>query len=142
MALERQDRTLGQSLVEFALIVPVFLLLCMGALDLGRVYFAHVALVGAVEQGVRTAAFTPLATPAQVVAAVVAEPQTTLVLQPANVSVTYYRGSVGTPCDGPKSGCTVTVTATTPFTLVTPLMATVAGSDTITLSARASMVVQ
>lgn len=39
-----RDRSLGQSLTEFALLLPVLLLLVLGALDLGRVYLGWVNL--------------------------------------------------------------------------------------------------
>lgn len=133
--MDKQARRRGQSLAEFALIGPLFLTLCMGAIDLGRVYFAHVALVGAVEQGARTAALKPLTNDDQVKSAVVAEPSGTLTLSAANVQVTPAYASR-------RQGATATVTATTNFRLVTPLMSTLAGGETITLFATASMVVQ
>ncbi|MBP8856868.1 MAG: pilus assembly protein, partial [Anaerolineaceae bacterium] len=37
----------GQSIVEFALILPIVLLLIMGVLDLGRAFFMKIALVNA-----------------------------------------------------------------------------------------------
>jgi len=43
----RPDRSLGQSLVEFALILPILLTLTGAAIDLSRVYGAWVALEGA-----------------------------------------------------------------------------------------------
>jgi PKD repeat protein len=39
-----RDRSLGQSLTEFALLLPVLLLLVLGALDLGRVFLGWVNL--------------------------------------------------------------------------------------------------
>ena len=40
-------RSRGQSLVELALILPIFLLLIAGAVDLGRLFYAYVAIVDA-----------------------------------------------------------------------------------------------
>ena len=53
------DRTLGQSIVEFALILPVFLLFFAAALDLGRVFYANITLNNAAREGAFQAALTP-----------------------------------------------------------------------------------
>jgi Flp pilus assembly protein TadG len=45
--LHRDRRSLGQSLVEFALILPILLTLTGAAIDISRVYGAWVALEGA-----------------------------------------------------------------------------------------------
>ncbi len=50
MRLRRRER--GQSLVEFALLVPAFAMLTMGALDAGRLFHAYLSL----ENGAREAA--------------------------------------------------------------------------------------
>lgn len=45
----------GQSLVEFALIVPLVLLLLFGMFDIGRILFSSVALEHAAREGARVA---------------------------------------------------------------------------------------
>jgi PKD repeat protein len=40
----RRERTLGQSLVEFALVIPILLFLTLIALDFGRVYLGYINL--------------------------------------------------------------------------------------------------
>ena len=52
----RRDRRRGQSVVEFALILPVFLLLFGSALDLGRLYAAQVTVTNAAREGAFQAA--------------------------------------------------------------------------------------
>jgi hypothetical protein len=49
----------GQSLVEFALILPILLIVLMGLLDLGRLYFAYVAVTDAAGEGAAYAAIYP-----------------------------------------------------------------------------------
>jgi Flp pilus assembly protein TadG len=39
--LDRRHRTRGQGLVEFALILPIFLLIIFGILDIGRAVYAY-----------------------------------------------------------------------------------------------------
>jgi PKD repeat protein len=52
----RRDRSRGQSLVEFAIILPVLLLMVLAALDLGRVFMGWVALNNAARVGANYAA--------------------------------------------------------------------------------------
>src|SRR5262245_19336858 len=52
-------RSAGQSLVEFALILPVIMVLCLGALDLGRLYYARITVTNAAREGVLEAAGDP-----------------------------------------------------------------------------------
>ena len=49
----------GQSLVEFAVVLPLLLLLLGGAIDLGRVFFARVAVESAAKEGVLFGARSP-----------------------------------------------------------------------------------
>src|SRR5919108_6520180 len=54
-----KGKSKGQSLVEFALILPAFLLLFAGVLDLGRVFYAHITVNNAAREGAFQAARTP-----------------------------------------------------------------------------------
>ena len=47
------SRQRGQDLVEFALVLPVLLLIVIGVLDLGRVFFASIALANIAREGAR-----------------------------------------------------------------------------------------
>jgi hypothetical protein len=51
----RRDSTRGQSMVEFALILPIMMFLLMGFFDLGRVVLAHDALGHAAREAARYA---------------------------------------------------------------------------------------
>jgi Flp pilus assembly protein TadG len=48
-----QKRLAGQSLVEFALLLPVLVMLILGALDLGRAFFTSVTIANAAREGAR-----------------------------------------------------------------------------------------
>lgn len=41
----------GQSLVEFALLLPLLLIILLGVVDFGRVYFAYVSVTNAARNG-------------------------------------------------------------------------------------------
>lgn len=47
----------GQSLAELALILPVLLILVLGAIDFGRLYFAYVSVTNAARNGAQYASF-------------------------------------------------------------------------------------
>jgi len=49
----------GQSLVEFALVLPVLLIVLLGVLDLGRLYFAYVTVTNASREGARLGMIKP-----------------------------------------------------------------------------------
>ena len=51
----RRDKTRGQSMVEFALILPILMFLLMGFFDLGRVVLGHDALGHAAREAARYA---------------------------------------------------------------------------------------
>jgi hypothetical protein len=49
----------GQSLVEFALLLPLLVLVIFGVLELGRVFFAYIAITNAAREGARVFTFWP-----------------------------------------------------------------------------------
>lgn len=93
MSAERQ-RTLGQTLVEFALILPLLLLIVFGIFEFGRVIYIYSNLFNATREGVRYGVTTPrdyAGIANQVQEAVIAVPDT-------DVSVQVWYD------DGPNSG--------------------------------------
>ncbi|HOY44914.1 MAG TPA: TadE/TadG family type IV pilus assembly protein [bacterium] len=48
----------GQSLVEFALVIPIFLLLLFGIIEFGRIWETMNTMTGAAREGARVAAVT------------------------------------------------------------------------------------
>ena len=53
-------RKQGQSIVEFALIIPIILVLIMGVLDFGRAFFMKIAIVNAAREGASYLSYHPL----------------------------------------------------------------------------------
>jgi TadE-like protein len=51
----RHGRTRGQSLAEFAVVLPIFLLVVCGLFDLGRAVFVYTSLTNAAREGARLA---------------------------------------------------------------------------------------
>jgi Flp pilus assembly protein TadG len=55
MILRTRGHSKGQALVEFAVVIPIFLLILFGALDLGRVIWANDIVANAAREGARYA---------------------------------------------------------------------------------------
>ncbi len=51
----RRSRTRGQSLVEFALVIPLFLLILSGIMDFGFLLYSRMTVINAAREGARVA---------------------------------------------------------------------------------------
>jgi len=51
------QRSRGQALIEFALVLPLLLLLIVGAMDLGRMFFAKIVITNAAREGANYIAY-------------------------------------------------------------------------------------
>jgi Flp pilus assembly protein TadG len=118
----------GQSVVELALILPVFLLFVLGVLDLGRAVYTQTVLSNAVREGCRLAVIDTVTT--QTVILKVVQTAVGVALSPANVTVSGAR----------TAGTTVTVSASFVYVPVTPMIGQIVGAA-ITLRASSAMVV-
>jgi len=121
----RKER--GQSLTEFALILPVLVLLVMAILDFGRAVYAYSVVANAAREGARFAAVSPNDS----VGAVAATTAAAIGLEPSRLTVTFSR---------PDSS-TVRVLVSYGFELITPLISNVVGSQGLTLRSSATMYV-
>lgn len=133
----------GQSLVEFALVLPVFLLCLAGALDLGRVFFANISLNNAAREGAFEAAKHPTsfgagqACDGSDAGRIVCRVQ----FEARNTSVAIGSNDITSTCNlscFPVGGSTVTVTVKGQFALVTPILSAVFGGSTVPLTSRAT----
>jgi Flp pilus assembly protein TadG len=118
----------GQSLVEFALVVPLFFLLIFGMLDFGRLFFVQMSLQHAVRQAGRYAVTgnhltqgTNTLSRVQSIVAVAQQAANGAQIDPANI---YINGQSSTnsaaSAGGPSS--TVTISLTSHLKLITPLI--------------------
>lgn len=57
--MRRKNITKGQSLVEFALTLPLLLLIIFGVFDLGRLFYVKITVINAAREGARYLAFNP-----------------------------------------------------------------------------------
>jgi Flp pilus assembly protein TadG len=118
----------GQSAVEFALILPVLLLIVFGILDLGRAVYSQMVMSDAVREGCRVAVVQSNSN--ATVIQTVLNYATGVALQASHITISGSR----------EPGTTVTVSASYTYVPVTPLISQIVGSS-IVLQASSSMVV-
>ena len=116
----------GQSMTELAITLPVLLLLLLGMLDVGRAYWALVALKDAASEGASYAASYPTRTTE--IKERAAESSNALVdLSPDMFSVDYV--------NPPTAGQPITVTVTYSFEIIHPVINAIVPGATLTLHA-------
>jgi Flp pilus assembly protein TadG len=114
----------GQALIEFALILPIFLMIVFGTLDIGRIVFLKAELENAVREGARVG--------------LVSQPfSQTAVRDRIQAQPGLANATVNASCSGAcEYGSTVTVTATLPVRIVAGL---VPALPALTIGASASV---
>lgn len=129
--LRRRPDAAGQSLVEFALILPVIVLIVFGLFDLGRGVFSYNTLAQAARQANRTAMVDQDVDRVKAMA-IAAAPS--LGLTSSNVSVCFKTSkTTERDCNSPTTdncpsasrtiGCLAIVTASLTYTPMTPVIA-------------------
>src|SRR5688572_6481536 len=106
--MRRNESKRGQSLVEFALIFPIFILVLVGLFDLGRAVFAYNTISNASRESVRVAIVNQTTADVRDEAL---KQAVSLRLVPADVTITYSDSDgSGTPCSSPYGvGCLASV---------------------------------
>ena len=136
-----KHRQNGQALVEFALILPIILMLTLGMLDFGRGLHGYIALAGAVRDGARYGSVfsNPALSSDDVKNRVVSSAAGSLVsLSKDNVTLCMYKQDTPNNCVayvGNSKGYILRVTATWDFNLLTMIF----NNQKITMSATTTM---
>lgn len=133
MSLPLRDRSRGQALVEFAVVVPVFVLLLLGITDLGRAVYAYHTLNNAAREGARQAIVDQYEAHIKDVAATQA---VGVGATAADVYVDYRAPStpeVENSCDANVGadavvGCIAVVRVTYDYTAATPVIGNIVGT--------------
>ena len=151
---ERRPKSRGQGLVEFALILPVFLVLLSAAIDLGRIAYARIAVENAAREGAFQASVTPTSytagqpcpppdpledevTSNLVICRALLEAQGSVVtVTPSDVVMTC------SPACTEGMGNLVTVKVNGMFKLLTPFMAAFFGGYDVPFSSSATMQIE
>lgn len=129
-ATETKRRARGQGLVEFALVLPLILLLLLGAIDFGRVFLGWVTLNNMARVGANYAALHPdLSFDQAKYDALIAANATGINCVEAAPRIPPTYGGTRQP------GETVTVRLTCRFTPLTPIISSIFPTGLITLGA-------
>lgn len=83
------QKDVGQSLAEFALLLPVILLILVGVVDLGRVYLETVTLSNAAREGARQGARNFY---------ILADIRTAVIREATNSGITLVSGDITVTC--------------------------------------------
>jgi hypothetical protein len=135
-------RSRGQSLVELALVLPVLLLLVLAAVDLGRIFFARIAVANAAREGAYEASYhgtyvanSGCSATNSVMCAILNEAQSSLTIAPGDV--TWSCNNAG-GCAPGAFGDRVTIKVTGHFQLLTPILAGFFGGTNVSFSSTAA----
>jgi Flp pilus assembly protein TadG len=135
----------GQALVEFALVLPIFILLLVAIFDLGRAVFAYNTLTNAAREGARIAIVNQYKP--SIVAR--AKQQTAIVeLNDPSVQVNFYQVNAdGTPdtsaqCALVAVGCLAVVSFEATYQPITPLIGNIVFKNGVTFTARSVLSVE
>ncbi|HEX8511258.1 MAG TPA: TadE family protein [Propionibacteriaceae bacterium] len=110
--MRRQNRERGAAAVEFALVVPLLLMLMLGIAEFGRAYSTQTILSGAAREGVRVMALQNSTSAARTAAIAAAAP--TLSLTTSQIGITTSPTS--TPISCASGGqTTITITYSMPY---------------------------
>ena len=122
-------------MVEFALILPVLLLMFVIALDFGRLFFSYIEINNAAREGAAAAAYQPRNL-AVIIAAARQETNAQAQRGENSVVVTkacFTSGGAALDCtlasSGSGGGNRITVSVNEPFTFLTPLMSNFFGGN-------------
>jgi Flp pilus assembly protein TadG len=144
----RSDRraSRGQSLVEFALVLPIALILLLAVFDIGRAVFLYNGLTNAAREGARLA--------------IVNQDKSLVVQRVQNMTIAGELTNAGTPndvvsffkqspnadpttnpeCTTMATGCVAVVTAQSSWSAITPIIGAILGP--MTLTARSELPVE
>jgi Flp pilus assembly protein TadG len=136
----------GQSLVEFAFMLPILILVLAAAVDLGRAYYTYVAITNAAREGARFGASNPSNTSGvrdrvrnEIQGTSLSIPDGQI---PSPACYLYVEGSTdygsGVSCSSASSGDYIQVQVNYPFYFITGY---VLGLGSVTMSQSATMAI-
>lgn len=134
----RREKTRGQSLVEFALILPVFFLIMFGIVDFGLAFDAAIGISNAAREGARQGTTRPTA------AAITARVRTVAGrLNDSRLTVTITcKTAAGGACPGGLAGATTGSSVVVRVAYGYPMLTPVTFGTIIPLSSTAEMRVE
>ena len=144
MTRRLRRRGQGQSLVEFALVLPIFLLLFFAVVDLGSAVFTFNSLTNAAREGARLAIVN------QDNASIIARAETQVSvaeINAPNVSIDFYQQVNGAPdlsstCSPAAVGCLAVVSFESTYRPLTPIIGNILFKNGVTFKATSILSVE
>jgi len=130
----KKPESRGQSILEFALTLPIFLAIVVGVVDVGHAVAARSLLANCAREGARSAIF-PQTADATVISAVNSQALFLGTIPSSDISISP------TTTSARVSGTTVTVTVTYRFSPITPLAREAMGS-LLTMTSNSTMAIE
>ncbi|MFD4703908.1 TadE/TadG family type IV pilus assembly protein [Gottfriedia sp. NPDC058432] len=112
----------GQSLVEFALVLPLLVMLLLGIVDFGRIFHVYLTLDHAGREAARTAS---IGKDDDTIRSVAVTDATSIKLTKENVKIDFD------PSNTRTSGSKVKITITYPVSFLTPVISQIVGDLTL-----------
>ncbi len=128
----RGDRRRGQALVEFALVVPILLMLILGLVDFARAWNVFQVITDAAREGARTAVVDDTGVSEDSVRAVIGAALQRASIDSATVTITGFRSGTGNPT-------TVKIEYDYQLAWIGALVALVQGDNVLTLTSEIVM---
>lgn len=130
----KKSESRGQSILEFALTLPIFLAIVVGVVDVGHAVATRSLLANSAREGARSAIF-PRTPDATIISAVNSQTLFLGTIPSSDISISpVSQGSR-------DSGSNLTVTVTYRFHPITPLASSVMGS-VLTMTSSSTMVIE
>jgi Flp pilus assembly protein TadG len=135
MTMRKRPTKRGQSLVEFALILPIFLLFLFGIIDLGRGVYAYNTIQNAAREAVRVAIVDQNE---DVILAKAQKHAVGLGLTDSNITLSFLQpDTMTTPCNTPIAiSCEVEILVDYQFTPATPIIGNIIGAIDMSAASR------
>jgi Flp pilus assembly protein TadG len=141
----RGGRGRGQALVEFALVIPLFLLLLVALFDVGRAVFSYNTLTNAAREGARIAIVNQYKP--DIIAR--AKSQSAIIeLDAPNVTADFYQvkadgtPDISKPCSLVAVGCLAVVTFEATYHPITPIIGNILFKNGVTFKATSVLSVE
>lgn len=145
-------RSRGQALVEFALVIPIFLVLLMAVFDLGRAVFAYNSVTNAAREGARLAIVNQTRSLIQqraIAQSAIAEtPNVTVEFRKTTPNADYDANAACNAYNAAANNnpmaldCVAIVTFETTFRPITPIVSNIVFGSGVTLSAKSILAVE
>ena len=149
-------RTRGQALTEFALIIPIFILLIVAAIDIGRGVFAYNSITNGAREGARIAivnqSVTLIRDRVRLETFIADAPAANAANCPGgtgtSICVRFYKSTpnadptTNAQCTTPTVGCVAVVTLKSVYTPITPIIKNNLYPSGVTFTSSSAQVVE